>query len=451
MGLNFQFVMLEMVRLACKWKESLDFRKKGPVKRALPVLLAGLSGMAAGAAKGYTPPPSDFFPIGVYLQPISTFDTWKARGVNTVVDFWPDPSQTLDQWNDAAVQRGLYMIRAARPDANKDVNEKYLLAWSQPDEPDWKQISPATLAANYATLKKADPNRPVYINFAGSLVLNPYIAKDGSAYKTLLKSADWVANDIYPVTAWNRPEWIDNSKPLNPNDPLNATGKRLNAGAAIDVLRPWSGGKQQFAYIETSWQGPMNSLSASSGVTPGQLRGEVWDAIIHGAKGITYFPQQVAGTGKVDNTPADVAAEITRQDAIITSLGGVLNAGNNAIDNTVQFTTPLLEGTWRKYQGKKYLFVLNMSSATLTGQEVKTPGLEGISKVQVFDELRTETVSSGELVDTFQPYQLHVYTTSGASVGASTAFAVAAAVPEPTGGVVVLGGLIAALLKRKKR
>jgi hypothetical protein len=429
----------------------LQFLNRGPVKRALLVLVAGAAAVGSPKAMAYTPPPSDFFPIGVFLQPIATFDTWKARGVNTVVDFWPDPSQTLDQWNNAAVSRGLYMIRAPRPNAALDINEKYLLAWSQPDEPDWNQIAPATLAATYANLKKVDPKRPVYINFAGSMALNPYIAKDGATYKQMMQSADWVANDIYPIAAWNRPEWIDFSKTLNPKDMLNATGKRLNLGAAIDVLRPWSGGKQQMAYIETSWQGPMSSLSGPTGVTPAQMRGETWDAIIHGAKGITYFPQQVAGGQKVDNTPADVAAEITRQDALITSLGGVLNSGNDATDNTVPFTSPLLEGTWRTYNGHKYLFVLNMSSATLTGQTVVTAGLEGINKLQVYNELRDESVANGSLVDNFQPYQLHVYTTALGVATPAVVSGVGTPVPEPTGSVLLVAGLGSALMKRRRR
>ena len=137
--------------------------------------------------------------------------------------------------------------------------------------------------------------------------------KPAPLYKTqMAKAADIVSSDFYPVSVWNRPEWIDFSKPLDPKDNYNATGKRLNPGTAIDVLRPWAGGKQQMAYIETSWQGPFPT-AAAVGVTPSQLRGEVWDAIIHGAKGITYFPQQVAGGNITDATPANVAAEITRQ------------------------------------------------------------------------------------------------------------------------------------------
>jgi hypothetical protein len=428
---------------------SLFSRLAGPVKRVSLALLAGV-GMAAVApvAEAYNPPPADLFPVGVFLQPTTTFDTWKSRGVNTVVDFWPDPSQSLDQWNKAAVDRGLYMIRAARPDPKQDINEKYLLAWSQPDEPDWKNIPQSQLAATYATLKAADPKRPVYINFAGSMALNPWIAKDGSTYKAMSQTADIVANDIYPVTAWNRPAWIDFSKALDPKDPYNTTGKRLNPGTAIDILRNFSGGKRQMAYIETSFQHLDSATAANRGVTPGELRGEVWDAIIHGAKGITYFPQQVGGgVVKVDNTTPEVVAEITKQDAVIKSLAAVINTGNDATSNSFLLSNPDLEGTWREFNGQKYLFVLNMSTATLTGQSFSTPGLAGLGTLQVVNELRSESVVSGTINDSFQPYELHVYSTTAPNVGGLPG----APVPEPTGSAILLAGVASCLLKRRRR
>jgi hypothetical protein len=419
--------------------------------------LTGSAVLASLAAAGvpslafaYTPPPQDLFPVGVFLQPVENFDVWKSRGVNTVVDFAAS-SQPLETWNAAAVARGLYMIRAPRADASKDVNEKYLLAWSQPDEPDYKGIDAGTLASAYAAMKKADPNRPVYMNFAGTSVLNPYDSVNKAQYQQYMKAADWVANDIYPITAWNHPEWIDFSKPLNPKDPYNATGQRMNPGIVEDTLRDWSGGKPQFAYIETSWQDNNSPAAANHGVTPDQFRGEVWDAIIHGAHGIIYFPQRVGATVFMhDNTPANVAAEMTKQDALIASLGGVLNSGTDATRGTVTFNNADLEGTWREFNGKKYLLVLNMSSQTLTGASFSTAGLSALSgsELQVYGELRSELVSDGgSITDTFTPYQLHVYTTAATATAADGPVPV----PEPGSALLLLGAGCGGLLKRRRR
>jgi Beta-galactosidase len=420
-----------------------------PVKIAPLALLAGAAAaVCPSVVWAYEPPPSDFFPVGVFLQPVTTFDTWKARGVNTVVDFAAS-SQPLETWNAAAVARGLYMIRAPRANPAQDVNEKNLLAWSQPDEPDYKNIPASTLGAAYATMKKADPTRPVFANFAGTMVLNPYDSVNQAQYQQYMQAADWVGNDIYPITAWNHPEWIDFSKPLKQNDPYSI-GSRMNPGVTVDTLRNWSGGKRQFAYIETSWQDLNSPAAAARGVTPDQLRGEVWDAIIHGAKGIIYFPQRVGATVFMDdNTPADVAAEITRQDALIKSLGGVLNAGNDAMDNRVAFNNPDLEGTWRDLNGKRYLFVLNMSSQTLTGINFTTAGLSSLNQLQVYNELRSEILSGGVINDSFAPYQLHVYTTDPSAGPQVVSGGIP--VPEPAGGALVLGAASAGLLKRRRR
>jgi len=273
-------------------------------------------------------------------------------------------------------------------------------------------------------------------------------------YQAMVQAGDIISNDVYPVTAWSRPQWIDFSQPMVPNDPENATGVRWNPGTAIDALRQLSGGKEQWAYIETSYQDLSSPWANSVGVTPDQLRGEVWDAIINGAKGITYFPQEVGKTIFLnDNTPAAVAAEITKQDALITSLGGVINSSSNATDNRITLTTggktnPLLEATWRSYEGQKYLFVLNMSSETLKNVSFSTTGLQGLGEMQVFDESRTDDVSGDTLTDSFGAYQLHVYDTVGTA--GITTVSIAAPVPEPSTIGLVLASM-ALLMPRRRR
>jgi hypothetical protein len=418
-----------------------DRKTENKGRRRLAKLAAMTLGAAAAlacapVAHAYDPPPSDFFPIGVFLQPTWTFDTWQSRGVNTVVDFDPNV-QSLESWNAAAVSRGLYMIRAPRTDLSQDVNEHYLLAWSHHDEPDLNGASPSSLAAAYAAMKAADPNRPVYVNFSGGNVLNQNDAYPDSLYKTFSQSADWVAQDIYPVTGWGRPDWINYAQA--PGD------FRWNAGLANDKLRAITGGKKQFAYIETSNQ-QLSWVPNDAGPTAAQVRGETWDAIIHGAKGIVYFPQQIGNGFSFDATPADVAAEITKTDALITSLGAVLNSGSDATDNTVKLTSKGsvvadLEGTWRLYGGHEFLFVLNMSTDTLSNLSFTTDGLSGATPLTVFNEGRNLTTTAGAITDSFAPYQLHIY--EGSSLGSP--------VPEPTGAGLLIGLAGSCLLARKRR
>src|SRR5205807_1939171 len=119
-------------------------------------------------------------------------------------------------------------------------------------------------------------------------------------------ASDWVSSGTYPISGWNRA------------DDLDASGRTL------DRFENLSNGAPNFAIIESSNQmGPWNPPGVP-GPTPAQVRAETWDAIIHGARGIIYFPQSLTPTFSYDNTTPQVAAEITKQNAVITSIGAAL-------------------------------------------------------------------------------------------------------------------------------
>ena len=61
------------------------------------------------------PVPGDVFPIGVWTQPMSSFDKWKSRGINTLIEYQGDGA-TIEQWSQAARDREMYYIR--RPLSN---------------------------------------------------------------------------------------------------------------------------------------------------------------------------------------------------------------------------------------------------------------------------------------------------------------------------------------------
>jgi hypothetical protein len=216
----------------------------------------------------------------VWSQPLYTFDKWQSRGINTVINFEPYGGQnTMDQWSDAANAHGFYQVRAPRANPADDLNETRLLAWMHADEPDLHKVAPSVLAADYAKWRAVDATKPVLVNFSGGELLNH--TTSNATYQAYMQSAQIVANDFYPVTGWGRPDWIDNSKTVT---------DRKTEGMAIKGYSDLSGGKPQWAFIETSAQklGWINGGNMR-GVTPAEFRGEVWDAVINGAKGIAYF------------------------------------------------------------------------------------------------------------------------------------------------------------------
>ncbi len=74
-----------------------------------------------------------FFVLGAFVQSASMMDTWKARGVNTLIET-PQGNDAL-QWAQAADARGLYQIRHPSADLHFDINDPHLLAWATLDEP----------------------------------------------------------------------------------------------------------------------------------------------------------------------------------------------------------------------------------------------------------------------------------------------------------------------------
>jgi hypothetical protein len=400
--------------------------------------------LARPAAAAVAPP--DLFPIGVYRQPTTSFDLWKSRGINTVVDFYA-PGKNLERWNAAAVAEGLWMVRNPRKNPRSDVNQPCLLAFSHADEPDVWAVPPKKLAAQYRRWKSAAPSIPVIANFAGATVVYQYDTTTDQKYRAYLNAVDWASNDVYPLTQYGRPQWIDRlqSAHLSLNDPKNLSGVPFNPGTAVDKLRELSGGKRQFAYIETSYQnltGP--TASGARGATADEVRGETWDAIIHGAKGIIYFPFTFPGDN--DGTPADVAAEMTRTDATIARMAAVLNSNGDDSPNVMTLSGGL-EGTWRAYGGRMYYFVLNDSHTAVSGATLTLPRTGGMSQIDVADESRQLALSDGSLTDDFGAYQLHIYVTP--SVGAGAVPSTVSLAPEPSSVCLVL--LSAGMMLRRPR
>jgi hypothetical protein len=136
------------------------------------------------------------------------------------------------------------------------------------------------------------------------------------------------------------------------------------------------------------------------------VRGEIWNSIIHGAKGVVYFPQAF-NPDVTDATPPDVAAEMTRTDAVITNFGKVLNNQGDAYNVFLDLPGGL-EATYRDFNGHRYYFVLNFSHNAAYGQAFSLPGLAS-GAVEVAGESRSTWAANGAISDNFQPFEMHVY------------------------------------------
>jgi hypothetical protein len=249
-------------------------------------------------------------------------------------------------------------------------------------------VDPEVLLDQYAQWKKAAPNVPVFLNVSGGHLLFRKTPRD--TYKEHFRAADWIGNDFYPVTGWNQPTWLP------------------RIGQAIDLARELSDGKPQFAFVETSRQQLAWTPKNTRGVTPDELRAEIWQAVVHGARGIVYFPQQF-NPFQFDATPSDVSLELVKQNAILEKLGPILASQHNPKGMKVSVAPPL-EAAWRKgADGTCYAIIVNMSGDALKSQAVKLTGFpDGFVRMLTEEEKPIVTVDQAFTSD-FPAFRAAVY------------------------------------------
>jgi hypothetical protein len=337
---------------------------------------------------------SNFFPIAVDFQPPSLFRTWKHRGVNTVMRV-PHGTDT-ERWTRTANALGLRMIRGARSNPARDDLEPNLLAFAGPDEPDRTVCDPDCINEQYLRLKRTAPSKPFLVNLSGASVVSrfppddPYSCNgpgdwEGNAdcMTRYIGAMDWVSHDIYPVNA---------------SLPLEAIGN------ALDRLRRWSQRRPQFSYIEAS-----DYNGDGRRPTRDQFRGEIWHAIIHGARGISYFVVGLQSPiGRADAVAPEIVAEMQTQNAKISQLTNVLQATINPSPIDVKAKPPI-EYTWRRLGSTTYIIALNQSAAPVAGATIKVLGVNVSPTVTVWSEGRTLAASENGFTDSFGAYEVHVY------------------------------------------
>lgn len=341
----------------------------------------------AERAGGKVPVPPEFI-IGVWYQPRASLAMWKARGINTLIGYEGETNTvSLEDWEAAAALSDLFMIRQPRPIPQEDLKNPYLLAWLLGDEPDIHNLPAEPLIQQYKVLKAAAPNMPVFMNVSGGNLLFEHTPRP--MYDQYFQAADWIGNDIYPVTGWGQPTWLS------------------RVGQAVDLCRKISKGKPQFAFIEGANQ-QLSWVKNPRGVTPAEFRCEIWDAVIHGVKGIVYFPQQMQPF-KFDAMPTNVSSEMMRQNLLLDSIGPALATMPNPREMKAEVNQPL-EVAWRKgHDGKAYLIALNLSNEQQKAQPLRLTGFPSGKAKDLASDDRTVNFTPNGLVDDFRPYGVHVY------------------------------------------
>ena len=265
------------------------------------------------------------FLIAVFSQPVSSFDKWIARGINTLVSHEPEGGRIKKaDWEAAAAAKNLFFLDYPDPDdqiLRNEAKQTHRLAFMHDDEPDLTRdinndpanrfikegpykgwTRPDLLAARYTRCKAAAPNLPLFCNFAGpQITVEAYT--HGSGHKPYLALSDWLAHDWYVKNKnWQR-------------YPIALIGK------AMDRLAQWStqaqndrneptdpAPKPQFVFIECSDQ-KISPLGRCP--TPDEVEEEIALAVSKGARGIIYFPQRPPPGFQFDATPPEIVERIS--------------------------------------------------------------------------------------------------------------------------------------------
>lgn len=337
--------------------------------------------------RGIALPPE--FIIGAWGQPGGRAFRWKERGGNTLVAFESEGNRvTMNYFDQKIAEQGMYMIRQPSDDLEADLANENLIAWLGNDEPDVHHTDPAQTLAFYRRLKKAGPDMPVFLNFSGGHVVGYQEKHWKHPYPQWLEGADWVSNDIYPVTGWNLP---------------NRLGL---VGRAVDILTQLAPNKPQFAFIECTDQG-LWWIPDAPAPTPAQVRAEIWNAVIHGVRGIIYFSDTFTPQFKYDTTTPQMQAEMLANNTKLTALSPVLLSKINPKGISVQLP-PGMEGAGRIYNGKAYFITLNLSKRSMDNITVRFKGVKD-GTAQVWGESRSVQVQSGQITETYAAHTPRIY------------------------------------------
>lgn len=268
-----------------------------------------------------------------------------------------------------------------------------LLAWMWVDEPEYKDIDPATVRSWTEQTHAADPDHPVVVNFAGSLLLDQ--GGQATAARRFTRDlveggepavADWLSTDYYPL-AFRRNFGMSTQEAFD------------NFARQLVVLRKWTHDLYPLkTFIEVASQ---PGLGSDDVPTPEQVWAETWIAVTNGVEAISWFPHD----GEIDpQTPAVQS----RATAWLAHFAPVLAQPDSRLVLLGEGSGGRIDFLAKEFEGRLYVFAVNRDTerqtpVTFTFDEVVP------TSVDVYGEARHIVPDESGVSDSFEPYEVHVY------------------------------------------
>ena len=362
-----------------------------------------------------------FFPIGSYYLPKSEepYVELAEAGFNLIrCGFSKEQldiahAHGLKTWVSLGGGLDLSADREKRKDEIKRKLDEFsghpsILAWESIDEPAWtwkkpwkQRTSAEGLAEGHALVKKIDPAHLLWINHAPRNTVN--------TLRKFSQKTDIVACDIYPVIARD----IDAEKTYaiipggKHGDLANQTISCV--GEYVDKMRRVANNDKAVWMVLQgfAWDHDKKGENALY-PTFEQTRFMAYNAIIHGVNGIlywgtSYMPQPSPWWDGIKR----VVGELSTLQPVLTSPPIKHNISQDYAE--MGFSTDAgVEIMLKEYDNKKYLFAANTTIGKAKVIFSNLPNFTG-QALQVLFEDREVSLSKGIFEDTFEPYEVHVY------------------------------------------
>jgi hypothetical protein len=244
------------------------------------------------------------------------------------------------------------------------------------DEPAWAGHDVKTFNEGAQWIKAQDPNHPIYTNHAPRNTI-----EELKRYNTFI---DIAGSDIYPVVSGPLISKPQNHSDL-PDKTLSVVGlETIKNLQAVDYKKPIMQTLQGFEWA------PDQTFP-----TRHQSRFMAWDSIVAGATGITWFQN---GLPRLRPELKPVVREFA-------ALQDVLASGT-PVDATRVFPAPIKTIAY-KWKGHTVLVAIN---PTEQPQQIKGAWNSGFGANQKPVRVLWEKRAAGETLETFQPFDVHIYT-----------------------------------------
>jgi hypothetical protein len=361
------------------------------------------SAFPKAAAAGWTDP--SFFPLAVFFGRPAHADQLKSVGVNTF--------QAVEH-NDAlsvATSKGIFCIvqdEFSAAEIGDDARAVGLFAYDECDMGlgcggENTQTNLGNMHEQVGELRARNDGRFINANYSKG-VLETWWAL--GTMDDFMGAVDVASVDNYAYTSPDSAAAIVQS----PHWPAGATAARsATYGWLVDRMRSYqspSGSKPNWMFIETAM--PFLNDTGARTISPAEIEGACWSAIIHEARGICFFQHNNDGiNGGYSLVDCSEARKdfIRTSNAKIAALAPVINTQSYAWD-----FGPGLDTMLKTNDGFAYVFA-EIALGTDPGSRTFTlpQSLRG-TMVEVLDEGRSVKLEDGKFLDEFaHEYTHHIY------------------------------------------